>query len=51
MESFGMTHCRIVLDFSSPSLHEDALKERELRIRDGKDKFGDWVRPRKTFGI
>jgi hypothetical protein len=34
--------CRSVPDFSSPSWPGNVLKEREQRIRDGKEKFLDW---------
>jgi hypothetical protein len=39
--------CRIAPDFSSPSWHEDVLKDREQRILDGKDKFVDWDKAKK----
>ncbi len=41
--------CRIIPDFSSPSWHEDVLKEREQRILDGKDKFVDWDQAKKDI--
>jgi hypothetical protein len=36
-------------DFSSPSWHEDVLKEREQRIREGKDRFVDWDQAKKDL--
>jgi hypothetical protein len=41
--------CRIIPDFSSPSWHEDVLKDREQRILDGKDKFVDWDQAKKDI--
>jgi hypothetical protein len=41
--------CRIIPDFSSPSWHEDVLKDREQRIMDGKDKFVDWDQAKKDI--
>ncbi len=34
--------CRVVPDFASPEWHESILREREQRIKEGKDKFLDW---------
>ena len=34
--------CRVVPDFSSPEWHESILREREQRIKEGKDQFLDW---------
>jgi hypothetical protein len=42
MEMLWDDICRSVPDFSSPSWHGNVLKEREQRIRDGKEKFLDW---------
>ena len=39
--------CRKIPDFSSPAWHEHILKEREEKLRDGKDQFVDWD-PAKT---
>jgi hypothetical protein len=36
-------------DFSSPSWHEDILKEREQRIRESKDRFVDWDQAKKDL--
>jgi hypothetical protein len=41
--------CRIAPDFSSPSWHEDVLKDREQMILDGKDKFVDWDQAKKII--
>ena len=41
--------CRSAPDFSSPSWHEDVLKEREQRIREGKDRFVDWDQAKKDL--
>jgi hypothetical protein len=41
--------CRIIPDFSSPSWHENVLKEREQRILDGMDKFVDWDQAKKDI--
>jgi hypothetical protein len=49
MEMLWDDLCRKAPDFSSPSWHEDVLKEREQRIRDGKDKFVDWNQAKKDL--
>jgi hypothetical protein len=49
MEMLWDDICRIAPDFSSPSWHEDILKEREQRIRHGKDKFVDWDQAKKDI--
>jgi len=49
MEMLWDDLCRHVPDFSSPSWHEDVLKDREQRIRDGKDKFVDWDQAKKDI--
>ena len=36
-------------DFSSPSWHEDILKERETRQAEGKEKFMDWDQAKKDI--
>ena len=41
--------CRNIPNFSSPSWHEDVLKDREQRILDGKDKFVDWDQAKKDI--
>jgi hypothetical protein len=41
--------CRTAPDFSSPSWHEDVLREREQRIRERKDKFVDWDQAKKDI--
>jgi hypothetical protein len=47
MEKLWDDICRSAPDFSSPSWHGDVLKEREQRIKEGKDKFVDWDRAKK----
>ncbi len=42
MEMLWDDICRAAPDFSSPSWHEEVLKEREMRLKDGKDRFIDW---------
>jgi hypothetical protein len=49
MEMLWDDLCRSAPDFSSPSWHEDVLKERERRIRDGKDKFVDRDQAKKDI--
>jgi len=49
MEMLWDDICRSAPDFSSPSWHEDVLKEREQRIREGKDKFLDWDQAKKDI--
>jgi hypothetical protein len=49
MEMLWDDLCRSAPDFSSPSWHEDVLKEREQRIRDGKDKFVVWHQAKKDI--
>jgi hypothetical protein len=49
MEMLWDDLCRRSPDFSSPSWHEDVLKEREQRIKDGKDRFVDWDQAKKDI--
>jgi hypothetical protein len=49
MEMLWDDLCRSAPDFSSPSWHEDVLKEREQRIKDGKEKFVDWDKAKKDL--
>ncbi len=49
MEMLRNDLCRSAPDLSSPSWHEDVLKERERMIRDGKDKFVDWNQAKKDI--
>jgi hypothetical protein len=49
MEMLWDDLCRSAPDFSSPSWHEDVLKEREQRIKEGKDKFVDWDQAKKDL--
>jgi len=41
--------CRDAPDFSSPSWHEDILKNREEQLRLGKDEFIDWEIAKKDI--
>ena len=41
--------CRNLPDFSSPAWHENILKEREQKLREGKDKFVDWDQAKKDI--
>lgn len=41
--------CRNIPDFSSPAWHENILKEREQKLREGKDKFIDWDQAKKDI--
>ena len=41
--------CLAVPDFSSPEWHESILKEREQRIKEGKDKFLDWEHAKRRI--
>jgi hypothetical protein len=49
MEMLWDDLCRRSPDFSSPSWHEDVLKEREQRIKDGKNRFVDWDQAKKDI--
>ena len=49
MEMLWDDLCRGAPDFSSPSWHEDVLKEREQGIRDGKEKFVNWDQAKKDI--
>ena len=41
--------CRNVPNFDSPSWHGDILKNREEKIKQGKDEFIDWEQARKDI--
>ena len=41
--------CHNSPDFSSPGWHEDILKEREKRLKEGKEKFIDWDDAKKDL--
>jgi hypothetical protein len=41
--------CRNAPDFTSPSWHEDILKEREANLKQGKDEFEDWGKAKKDI--
>ena len=41
--------CRNVPDFASPPWHEDILKYREEKIKQGKEEFIDWEQAKKDF--
>jgi hypothetical protein len=49
MEMLWDDICRSAPEFSSPSWHEDVLKGREERIRNGKEKFVDWDQAKKDI--
>ena len=49
MEMLWDDICRNVPDFSSPAWHENILKEREQKLREGKDKFVDWDQAKKDI--
>jgi hypothetical protein len=49
MEMLWDDICRSVPDFSSPSWHGNVLKEREQRLRDGKEKILDWDQAKKDI--
>jgi len=49
MEMLWDDLCRTAPDFSSPSWHEEVLKEREQRVKDGKDRFVDWDQAKKDL--
>jgi Putative addiction module component len=49
MEMLWDDLCRSAPDFSSPSWHENVLKKREQKIRDGKDEFVDWDQAKKDL--
>ena len=36
-------------DFNSPDWHETILKEREQRLREGKEKLIDWEQAKKEI--
>ncbi|PXF56294.1 MAG: hypothetical protein C4B58_13955 [Deltaproteobacteria bacterium] len=41
--------CRNLPDFLLPAWHENILKEREQKLREGKDKFVDWDQAKKEL--
>ena len=44
--------CQNVPNLTSPSWHEDILKNREEKVKQGKDEFIDWEIARKDiFGL
>ncbi len=49
MEQLWDDICRDLPDFSSPAWHEHILKEREQKLREGKDKFVDWDQAKKDI--
>jgi len=49
MEMLWDDLCRSAPDFFSPSWHEDVLKGREQRIKEGKDQFVDWDQAKKDI--
>ena len=49
MELLWDDFCRNQPDFNSPTWHEDILKDREKRLKEGKDKFVDWDQAKKEI--
>ena len=49
MEMLWDDICRNVPDFPSPPWHADVLKEREQRIKEGKDSFIDWEQAKNAL--
>jgi hypothetical protein len=41
--------CRKVPDFASPPWHGDILKDREEKIKQGKEEFIDWEQAKKDI--
>jgi len=41
--------CRNVKEFASPKWHEEILKDREEKIKQGKDKFIDWEQAKRDI--
>ena len=41
--------CRNVKDFASPSWHGKILKDREEKIKQGKEEFLDWEQAKKDL--
>lgn len=51
MEMLWDDICRSVPDLSSPAWHENVLKEREQRLKDGKEKFLDWDQAKEDLRV
>ena len=49
MEMLWDDICRNIPDFSSPAWHEQILKEREERIKKGKEKVLDWDQAKRDL--
>ena len=49
MEMLWDDICRNIPDFSSPAWHEQILKEREERLKKGKEKVLDWNQAKKDI--
>ena len=49
MEMLWDDICRNIPDFSSPAWHEQILKEREERLKKGKEKVLDWNQAKKDL--
>ncbi|MCP4109438.1 MAG: addiction module protein [Desulfobacteraceae bacterium] len=49
MEMLWDDICRNVPDFLSPAWHENILKEREKKLKEGKDRFVDWDHAKKDI--
>ena len=49
MEMLWDDICRTIPDFPSPTWHEQILKEREERLKKGKEKVLDWNQAKKDL--
>ena len=49
MEMLWDDICRNIHDFPSPAWHEQILKEREERLKKGKEKVLDWNQVKKDL--
>ena len=49
MEMLWDDICRNIPDLSSPKWHEQILKEREERLKKGKEKVLDWNQAKKDL--
>jgi len=49
MEMLWDDICRNIPDFSSPAWHEQILREREERLKQGKEKVLDWNQVKKDL--
>lgn len=49
MELLWDDMCKNAPEFTSPDWHEAELKERELLVEEGKEKFLDWEKVKKDI--